>query len=84
MKILVRVKPSAKTSEVVKINEGQYRAKVKAPPKENKANVELINAISEYFNVPQAQIHILKGLKSKTKLIEVIVKQVSVNRGGAH
>jgi len=74
MKILVKVKTGAKTSEITKIGESQYLAKVKAPPKENKANRELLKILAEYFNVSQSQIHILKGLKSKTKLVEVLLE----------
>ena len=72
MKILVKVKPNSKTSEVLKVNEKEYIAKIKSSPKENKANIELLNLISDYFNVSNFQVRILRGLKSKTKLLEVI------------
>ena len=72
MKISVKVKPNSKTSEVVKVNEKEYIAKVKACPKDNKANIELSKLISAYFNVPNVQVRILRGAKSKTKLLEII------------
>lgn len=44
---------------------------IKAPAKEGKANAELIKTLAKYFSVPQSSINILKGHKSKTKIISI-------------
>ncbi len=77
MKIVVQVKPNAKANEIDKINDGEYVVRVKAPPKENKANEELINVLAEYFKVPKSRIRILKGHGSKTKVVEIDYGQTS-------
>jgi len=71
MKISVKVKPNAKVNLVQEIGKDQFLIKVKAPPKENKANIELIKILSEYLKVPKSQISIFSGLKSKQKILEI-------------
>ncbi|MEO0069090.1 MAG: DUF167 domain-containing protein [candidate division WOR-3 bacterium] len=71
MKILVKVKPNARENRVEEIDKNQLLVRVKAPAKQNKANAELIETLSEYFKVPKSQITILAGLKSNKKLIKI-------------
>lgn len=40
-------------------------------PFENRANQELIEIISEYFNVPKTKISIVLGLRSREKILEI-------------
>ncbi len=75
MKILIKVKPNAKENKVEGISKNQFLVKVKAPPKEDKANKELIETLAEYFKVPKSQISILTGLKSKQKIVNIEGKQ---------
>ncbi len=70
MKISIRVKPNSKTEKIEKSGE-LLTAYVKEPARENKANLALINLLSEYFKVPKSQISIVSGLKSKQKVVEV-------------
>ncbi len=69
MKINVSVKPNAKTSEVIKVDENNFKVKVDAPAVEGEANKRLIEILAEYFNVPKSSIRILKGFKSKNKIV---------------
>jgi uncharacterized protein (TIGR00251 family) len=70
MKIQVKVKPSSKTAEVSR--EGNsFIVKVKEPPKEGKANQAVIKLLAEHFGVPQSQVRILSGFRSRNKVIEV-------------
>jgi len=71
VKIAIRVKPNAKVHGVEEIGENQYLVKVKAPPKENKANREVIETLAEYFDVPKSRISILTGLKSSQKVVKI-------------
>lgn len=71
MKILVKVKPNAKENKVEEIGKGQFVVKVKAPPKENKANRELIETLAEYFKVSKSKVSILTGLKSSQKIVNI-------------
>jgi uncharacterized protein len=74
MKIAVRIKPNAKENSVEETGRHQFLVKVKAPPKENKANQEMVGALAAYFGVPKSRVCILSGLKSKQKVVEIAVK----------
>ena len=70
MKIQVKVKPNSKTQEVSQ--EGDtFIVKVKEPPKEGRANQAVIKLLAAYFGVPQSQVRILSGFKSRNKVVEV-------------
>ena len=71
MKINVSAVPNAKKAEVEKIDEENYRVRVDAPASEGKANKRLIEILSEYFNVQKSSIKILKGIKSRNKIVNI-------------
>jgi len=71
MKINVLVKPNAKYSQVIKTSNFDYKVSVDAPATEGEANKRLIEILSEYFEVPRSFISILKGFKSKNKIVEI-------------
>jgi uncharacterized protein (TIGR00251 family) len=70
MKIQVKVKPNSRTEEVSQESDS-FMVKVKEPPKEGKANEAVIRLLAEHFGVPQSQVRILSGFKSKNKVVEV-------------
>ena len=70
MKIQVKVKPNSKIEEVSQEGDS-FIIKVKEPPKEGKANRAVIKLLAEYFGVPQSQVRILSGFRSRNKVIEV-------------
>lgn len=71
MKVSIKVKPNAKENRVEEIGENQFLVKVKAPPKENRANQEVIETLAEYFEVPKSRVSILTGLKSSQKIVKI-------------
>lgn len=70
MKIAVRVKPNARQEKIEKTGD-VFTVYVKEPPKNNKANKAVISLLAEYFKTPKSNICILKGLKSRQKVIEI-------------
>jgi len=70
MKIQVKVKPNSKTEELSQEGDS-FIVKVKEPPEEGKANQAVIKLLAEHFDVPQSQVNILSGFRSRNKLIEV-------------
>jgi uncharacterized protein (TIGR00251 family) len=70
MKIQVKVKPNSRTEELSREGDG-FIVKVKEPPKEGKANQAVIKLLAEYFSVPQSQVRILSGFRSKNKVVEI-------------
>ena len=71
MKIVVNVKPNSKQDTVEKISESEYVVRVKAPPKEGRANEAVIKLLSGYFKMPRSMINILHGEGGKKKLVEI-------------
>jgi uncharacterized protein (TIGR00251 family) len=70
MKIQIKVKPSSKTEELSREGDS-FIVKVKEPPKEGKANQAVIKLLAEHFGIPQSQVRIISGLRSRNKVIEV-------------
>ena len=71
MKISIRVKPNSKESQIEEIGPNRLLVKVKAPPRENRANQEVMEILSKHFQVPRSRISILSGLKSKKKVVKI-------------
>ncbi|HDJ96758.1 MAG TPA: DUF167 domain-containing protein [Candidatus Aenigmarchaeota archaeon] len=70
-RIKIKVIPNAKKNEV--INEGgKLRVYVKSPPVGGKANKTVIEVLSEFFNVKKSDIRIVRGGKSREKVIEIV------------
>ena len=73
MKIQVKVKPDSRTEEVSRESDS-FIVRVKEPPREGKANLAVIKLLAEHFGVPKSQVRILSGLRSRSKVIEVVHK----------
>ncbi|MEO2154962.1 MAG: DUF167 domain-containing protein [Nanoarchaeota archaeon] len=71
MIIKVKVRTNAKKEEIKKDND-LFIVKVNKAPIDGKANERVIELLSKYFKVPKKNINIIKGHKSKEKLIEII------------
>lgn len=72
MRISVRVKPNAKKKEVVVQEGGSFLVRLTVPPIEGRANEQLIEVLAEYFGKPKRDIEILKGLKGRLKIVEIL------------
>lgn len=70
----IEVKPGSKTSGIEKIDEwrGFIEVRVKARAEKGKANKELVQLLSSIFALPQENIIIVKGEKSKRKNIKIL------------
>lgn len=71
MKIEVVVKTNSQKAEISHLKGNTYSVRLCSCPHDNMANVELIEVLSEYFQCPKSSIKILRGLKSKIKLVEI-------------
>jgi uncharacterized protein len=75
MLIRVSVTPKAKKAEVTKLDEHNYEVKIDEIAREGRANARLIELLSEYFNVSKSSIRIIKGAKSRDKIVQVTKPQ---------
>ncbi|HQA99400.1 MAG TPA: DUF167 domain-containing protein [Candidatus Dojkabacteria bacterium] len=71
MTISIKVKTKQQKSKVERLEDGTYLVSVKALPDRNKANVEVISLLSEYFNVTKSQIEIKSGKTSSRKIVSI-------------
>ena len=71
MKVAIKVFPNSKKESVVKIEDGSLEVRVKSQAKDGKANKDVINILSKYFNVPKSCISIKVGMSSKFKVIQI-------------
>lgn len=68
--INIKVIPNAKRNNVLKEND-RFKVYVTAPPVNGKANKAMIEVLAEYLKVKKRNIKIIKGNKSKEKIIEI-------------
>ncbi len=72
MLISVKAKPKSGKSEIIEIvKDKEYAAYLKSEAENNKANIEMINLLSKYFNTPHNHIIIKRGKTSRNKVVEV-------------
>lgn len=67
----VKVKPNARTSELVQAADGTWLAKLKSAPVDGKANEELVALVAQQFKCPRASVSIKTGSSGRTKLVKV-------------
>ena len=66
----VKVIPNAKKNEISKEGD-HFKVRIKAPATKGKANKELIAILADYFGVKKSAVKIVRGEKSRVKIIEV-------------
>ena len=69
--IQVKVKPSARVSELLEQPDGTWVARIKAPPVDGKANAELVALLAEHFAVSKGAIAIKSGAGARLKLVVI-------------
>lgn len=85
MKILVKVRPSAKKELVERVGQpvldfgrtGKeepdfYRVWVKEPAVDGRANEAVIKALAEHLKIPKNLVHLKSGRTSKQKVFEIL------------
>lgn len=72
MKILVKVKPSAKLEKLEDLGGNTFAVWVREPAKENKANFAVLEAIAKHFGVGISKVRFVAGVRSREKIVEVI------------
>ncbi len=70
MKLNVRVIPNAKKRNVTR-EEDRLKVRVEAPAVDGKANSAVIETLAKFFSVKRSRIKIVKGEKSREKVIEI-------------
>ena len=72
MLISVRVTSNAKEAQVTKTGETSFEVRVDEKPVGGRANKRLLGILSEHFNVPKSSITIVRGTRSRDKVVEIM------------
>ena len=67
----VKVKPNARSSSLEQLPDGTWRAQLRSPPVDGKANEELIALVAGRFGCPKASVSVKSGASGRTKLVKV-------------
>ena len=70
MRYAIKVKPGSSQEKIVETNEGELTIYLRAKAHDGEANDALIKMLSKYYKVPKTSINIIRGAKSKSKIIE--------------
>ncbi len=70
-RINLRVIPRARQNKITTDADGTLRVHITAAPAGGAANVAVVRAIAEYFDVPKSQIKIIRGETSRDKVVEI-------------
>jgi len=73
MYIRVHVIPGAKKERVTKVSDTEFQIAVREPASQNLANRRVIAIIAEMFSTSSAQVRILTGHRSSSKMVSVEV-----------
>lgn len=69
--IEIKVKPNARTSELLPQADGPWLAQLKSPPVDGKANAELIALVARHFGCPKSCVNIKTGASARIKRVTV-------------
>lgn len=67
----VKVKPNARSSELLQQEDGSWLARIKSPPVDGKANAELVRLIASTFSCRKSSITIRSGASGRMKLVQI-------------
>ncbi|MGC9054811.1 MAG: DUF167 domain-containing protein [Candidatus Hydrogenedens sp.] len=70
-KFKVHISPNAHFNSIKVKEDSTLHIYVNAPPEKGKANEKLIDIIADWLKINKKEIHIVQGLTSKIKLLEI-------------
>jgi hypothetical protein len=71
--VLIKIKthPGSKKEKIIRKTEDSLEIWLKEKPIENRANKALINLLSDLFKVKESKIKLIRGAKTRNKIIEI-------------
>lgn len=72
MKQIIHVKPNSRKGPFIdELEDGSIVIYTREPAVDGLANQALIEQLSDYLRIPKTKLKIIRGLRSKTKIIEI-------------
>ncbi|MFX1295831.1 MAG: DUF167 domain-containing protein [Promethearchaeota archaeon] len=69
--ITILVKPNSKYINIKQLNPETYEIAISSKPEKGKANKNIIELLAKFFKIKKSQIQIIKGHKSRKKIIQI-------------
>jgi len=73
MLIRLYVTPNAREAGVVRVSEDYFEVRVDERAAGGRANKRLLEILAEHFKVQKSRISIVKGTRSRNKIVQVIL-----------
>ena len=67
----IKVKPNARQSSLMQVEDGTWVATIKSPPVDGKANLELIGLVAAQMGCAKAAVSIKTGSTGRVKLVKI-------------
>ena len=77
MLIRVYVTPNATEASVVRVSEDYFEVIVDERAVGGRANKRLVEILAEHFKVQKSRIIIVRGTKSRNKIVQVILERLT-------
>jgi uncharacterized protein (TIGR00251 family) len=77
MQIRVFVTPNAKQPRLVRVSGDYLEAWVDERAVGGRANKRLVEILAEHFKIPKSRISIVRGTKSRNKIVQVILERTT-------
>jgi len=72
MLLTIHATPNAKKTEITGwLDDNTVKIKIAAPPRDGKANQELVRFLAEYYKKSKSSIKIVRGAMTRIKQVEV-------------
>lgn len=76
----VKVHPRARKQVVEEDPSGELKLRIKSSPAKGEANREVIAVLASHFGLPPSRVKIVRGQKSRLKLISLKVESKDLSR----
>jgi len=70
-RLTIKVRPNARAPTLEQLADGTWRAELRSPPIEGRANAELIALVARHFGVPKRAVAVERGARGRTKRVSV-------------
>lgn len=78
--VTVKVHPRARKQVIEEGPAGELKLRVKSSPSKGEANREVITVLASHFGLPRSRVKIIRGQKSRLKLISLKVDNEDLSR----
>jgi uncharacterized protein YggU (UPF0235/DUF167 family) len=68
------------SSGKIDVNGNKISVSLRSKPERNKANMELIEKLADYFGTSKDRIHIISGITSTKKLVDIYFRRELIIR----